>query len=202
MAIEGMKVQRSIIFVVAATLLGLAGCETAPVQNTVSADLSYEHAAVSQFTAANYAATDALLKGYAEPASASNRSGGGSAPFIVTTLAQIDRLDQSSTFGRIVSEQVVSRLTQGGVRVVEMKLRNGIYMKRNEGEFMLTREIREVANAHQAQAVVIGTYAESASLVHVSLKLVDPATSLILAAHDYALPMDRQVRSLLRKTTY
>lgn len=195
--------QRSIISIVMASLLGLAACESLPSQSASNADSSYEQAAASQFLLANYAATDALLKGYAEPVSATNRSGAvSSAPFIVATLAQIDHLEQSSTFGRIVSEQIVSRLTQGGMRVVEMKLRNGVYMKRNEGEFMLTREIREVANTHKAQAVVIGTYAESASMVHVSLKLVDPATSLILAAHDYALPMDRQVRSLLRKTVY
>ncbi|MDD2883701.1 MAG: FlgO family outer membrane protein [Dechloromonas sp.] len=195
--------QRLNISILFASLVALSACETLPAPSAASVDPTYEQAAASQFRAANYAATDALLKSYVEPASTNNRSGAAtSAPFLVATLAQIDRLEQSSTFGRIISEQIVSRLTQGGVRVVEMKLRNGVYMKRNEGEFMLTREIREVANAHQAQAVVIGTYAESASMVHVSLKLVDPSSSLILAAHDYALPMDRQVRSMLRKSLY
>ena len=77
-------------------------------------------------------------------------------------------------------------------------MRNGIYMKRNEGEFLLTREIREVAAAHNAQGVVVGTYAEGANLLHVTLKLVDPSSSLVLAAHDYTLPLNRQVKSLLR----
>lgn len=90
-------------------------------------------------------------------------------------------------------------MTQMGYSVLELKIRNGVYMKRNEGEFLLTREIKEVASTHNAQAVVVGTYAESATLVHVNLKIVNPATSVILAAYDYALPLDKQIASLIRK---
>ena len=99
----------------------------------------------------------------------------------------------------LISEQVASRMTQMGYSVLELKIRNGVYMKRNEGEFLLTREIKEVASTHNAQAVVVGTYAESATLVHVNLKIVNPATIVILAAYDYALPLDKQIASLIRK---
>lgn len=137
------------------------------------------------------------------PASANNRAVSASAaPFIVATLVNIDQLEQSSTFGRLISEQVASRMTQLGFGVVELKVRNGVYMKRNEGEFLLTREIKEVASAHKAQAVIVGTYAESSTMVYVNLKLVNPANSMILSAYDYALPMDKQVRSMMRKGPY
>ena len=180
----------------------LSACETAP--RVVSTEPTYEQAQNSAFNQANYNAVAELLKRLPSPnapASASNTSdSSASAPFVVATLVNIDQLEQSSTLGRLISEQVSSRLSQMGQQVVELKLRNGIYMKRNEGEFLLTREIKEVATAHRAQAVVLGTYAESASYIHVSLKLVNPANSMILAAHDYALPLDRQVRSMLRKS--
>ena len=39
---------------------------------------------------------------------------------------------------------------------------------------------------------------KAANLLHVTLKLVDPSSSLVLAAHDYTLPLNRQVKSLLR----
>lgn len=191
---------RSLSYVlIAASTLALSACETSPKVN-VAPDPTYEQAQNSAFNAVNYLAASELMKRYQGPASASNgRNDDAGAPFIVATLVNIDQLEQSSTLGRLISEQVASRMTQLGLGVVELKVRNGIYMKRNEGEFLLTREIKEVASAHKAQAVVVGTYAESATMVYVNLKLVSPANSMILAAYDYALPLDRQIRSMLRK---
>lgn len=173
-------------------LAGLTACETVPKEPT------YEQAQNHPFIRANQAAATELLRRYrgSRPASTSNFSGSQS-PMIVATLVNIDRLEHSSTFGRVISEQLASRLTQLGENVVELKVRNSIFMKRNEGEFLLTREIREVASAHQATAVVVGTYAESPDFVYVTLKVIDVGSSLILAAYDYTLPADRQVRRML-----
>lgn len=178
----------------------ICGCETISRTNQAlpAPEPTYEQAQNNAFNTSNYNAAAELMRRYQGPSSTGNLAGGVSgAPLIVATLVNIDQLEQSSTLGRLISEQLSSRLAQMGYGVVELKVRNGVYMKRNEGEFMLTREIKEVASAHRAQAIVVGTYAESAMLIYVSLKLVDPARSMILAAYDYALPMDRQIRSLL-----
>lgn len=180
----------------AAPLFLLAGCETT-ASTVKSEEPTYDQAAMSEFIRANYAAAAELLKSYQSPASANNFSNNsGSAPLIVSTLVNIDKLDQSSTLGRLISEQLSSRISQLGQNVVEMKLRNSVFMKQNQGEFLLTREVRELASAHKAQAVVVGTYADGGDYVFVSLKLINPANSLILSSYDYALPMNRQVRRL------
>ena len=54
-----------------------------------------------------------------------------------------------------------------------------------------------MARSHPAQAAVVGTYAVSAHQVFVSLKLVRPQGNEVVAAYDYALPMDGNVRALL-----
>lgn len=118
-------------------------------------------------------------------------------PLLVATLVNVDRLGESSRFGRIVSEQITGRMAQRGVRVVELKLRDSVVMHREQGELLLSRELREVSQAHQAQAVVVGTYAVSARQVYVSLKLVLPEGNAVVAAHNYAVPLDDDVRSLL-----
>ncbi|MGL4408476.1 FlgO family outer membrane protein [Zoogloea sp.] len=181
----------------------LMGCETAPVQ-APQQEPTYEQAQNNNFQAANYAAVTELLKrmpaGAVSSSNSSSSNDGSNSPFIVATLVNIDQLEQSSTLGRLISEQVASKMTQLGHNVLELKVRNSVYLKRNEGELLLTREIREVANNHRAQAVIVGTYAESATLVYVNLKVVNPATNVVLAAHDYALPLNKQVRSMLRKT--
>jgi len=183
----------------AASSLLLAACETTPRAPLVS-EPTYEQALNNSFNTANYTAVAELIKRYPGSSNASaTNTNASNAPFVVSTLVNIDQLEQSSTLGRLISEQVASRMTQMGYSVLELKIRSGVYMKRNEGELLLTREIKEVASTHNAQAVVVGTYAESATLVHVNLKIVNPATSVILAAYDYALPLDKQIASLIRR---
>lgn len=118
-------------------------------------------------------------------------------PLLVATLVNVDRLGESSRFGRIVSEQIAGRLVQRGARVVEVKLRDSVALHREQGELLLSREVREVSLAHQAQAVLVGTYAVSARHVYVSLKLVLPEGNMIVAAHNYTVAMDDDLRSLL-----
>lgn len=118
-------------------------------------------------------------------------------PILVGTLVHIDRLQESSRFGRLVSEQLAARLAQRGLHVTELKLRSNALMRPDQGELLLSRELREVSQAQQAQAVLVGSYAPTAQQVFVDLKLVRPQDGQILAAYDYALPMDADMRSLL-----
>jgi len=118
-------------------------------------------------------------------------------PVLVGTLVSVDRLNESSRFGRIVAEQIAGRMAQRGVRVVELKLRDSVAMQSELGELLLSRELREVGQAHQAQAVLVGTYAVSARQVYVSLKLVLPEGNTVVAAHNYAVALDEDVRGLL-----
>ena len=118
---------------------------------------------------------------------------------IVATAVNIDVLEKSSTLGRLISEQVAARFTYAGHRMIEMKFGNAVYMKRDQGELMLTREISNLAKNHDAQAVIVGTYGESQDFVSVNLKVIQPTSNVVLAVHDYTLPRDNNIKSLLRK---
>ena len=48
---------------------------------------------------------------------------GPSDPLIVATFADINHLEESSSFGRILSEQIGSRLVQRSLKVIDLKLR-------------------------------------------------------------------------------
>ena len=151
----------------------------------------YTAVSANAFVAANYGAADALvlqLRGKLAD----------DKPLIMATIVNIDALEQTSMLGRLVSEQVSTRLAQGGLKMLEMKLRNSVYLKRNQGELMLTREIGDVAHTHNAQAVVVGSYAETREAVFVNIKVIQPTTNLVLAGHDYVLAKEVTVRSMLQ----
>lgn len=180
-----MKAAHAIPLLVLA-LLGLAGCAHAPKGPT------YESAARNPFIPTNQQAADVLMLQLEDSLPA------GSGPLLVATLVNIDALEQSSTLGRLVSEQVSARFTQAGYKIVEMKFGNSVYMRQDQGEMMLTREVHELASTHAAKAVIVGSYAESKNYVFVNLKVVQPSTNAIIAVHDYALPVTDSVWSMLR----
>ena len=166
--------------------LMLGACATNPEEST-----AYTAVSANAFVAANYRAADALalqLRGKLAD----------DKPLIMATIVNIDALEQTSMLGRLVSEQLSTRLAQGGMKMLEMKLRNSVYLKRGQGELMLTREIGDVAHTHNAQAVVVGSYAETREAVFVNIKVIQPTTNLVLAGHDYVLAKEATVRSMLQ----
>lgn len=117
-------------------------------------------------------------------------------PIIIASLVSIDDLT-SSRLGRTISEQLGTILSRNGYAVIELKLRGSIFIRQGAGELLLSRELTEISQKHQAQAVLIGTYAQAMSDIYVNLKLVGAGDSQVIAAHDYVLPLDGNVRALL-----
>jgi len=110
-----------------------------------------------------------------------------STPLVVASLVSVDDLSQSSSFGRMVGEQIAARLAERGVPVVELKLRNSLFMSRAGGEFLLSREVKDLTLDHKAQVVLVGTYSVMGSDVLVTLKAVDVRDNTILTGHSYTV---------------
>lgn len=184
---------RTRLTLLAALLASLvAGCATDAARQPAP-EITYAQAAQSELVATNYRAADALMTQFGGTAS--------DGPLLVATVVNIDALEQSSTLGRMLSEQLSARFSQRGWQMIELKLRGSIYMRRGEGELILTREIGELARNHKAQAVIVGSYATGASAIYVNLKIVQPVSNAVLAAYDYVLPANPEVRSLLTRGT-
>ena len=172
----------------ALALSGVLGCASNPIHSYYYGDRAGSGSSRTNLIEVNERAADALLA-YA-PLDAQQ-------PVLVATLVNVDRLTESSRLGRIFSEQIAARLVYRGLRVTEVKLRENLLLQRDQGELLLSREVREVSQAQDAQAVVVGTYAVSASVVYINLKLVNPVGNTVVAAHSYTVPMDENVRALL-----
>lgn len=117
---------------------------------------------------------------------------------IAASFADINDLTRSSSFGRVASQQLVSQFTAAGYSVVEMLLRSSVYISESQGEFLLSRAVSDISAQHNANVVLVGTYAVGESNVFVTAKLVRTSDSVIIASHDYVLPYTRDMRTLLR----
>lgn len=122
-------------------------------------------------------------------------------PVGVTTFVNIDDLYTSSTFGRMVSEQLMSELAMKGFDVVELRHSDALQFLNSSGEFALSRDVRAVRPQRQLAAVVVGTYVVSPDRVYVNARLVQPSTSLILSAASVEMSKTKELSRLLRGGT-
>ena len=108
-------------------------------------------------------------------------------PLLVATVVNVSNLDQSSSLGRLMTEQISGRVVQLGYQVVEPKLRNNMAIK-GTGELILSRDADLLKKSFTAQAVISGTYAVGHEAVHVNLKLLELASGRLLSSADYVIP--------------
>ena len=137
----------------------------------------------------NYRAADALLM--RAPWLRERRE-----PLLSATFVDINNLEVSSGLGRVIGEQLGSRFAQQGFTVIEIKMRTNIFVKEGSGEFALSRSVQEISQSHNAAAVIAGTYAVGRHSVFVNARLIRATDNLVLAAHDYVLPLGPDARAL------
>ncbi len=131
--------------------------------------------------ASNYAAADRLMTPAAKQELLSRDK-----RVLVASWVDVNQVSRSSIFGKMMAEQLASRLVQQGVPVMEVKLRSSLFITEKGGEMLLSREIREISQQHNAEAVVVGTYADAGSSgVYVTVKLVRAVDGLVMSATNF-----------------
>lgn len=125
-------------------------------------------------------------------------------PILVGTLNDVNQMETSTALGRMIAEQVGARLVQRGYIVSDVRFRNAINVKEDAGrqsqagEFFLSRDTSVLKGEQDVGAVVTGTYVKAKREVLVNLRMIDAGSSRILAATDYRLPMNSDVRALMK----
>jgi TolB-like protein len=119
-------------------------------------------------------------------------------PIGVTTFVNIDDLYNSSTFGRMVGEQLISELTMKGFDVIELRHADALQFLDSAGEFALSRDVRALRADRTLAAVVVGTYVVSPERVYINARLIEPSTALVLSAGSVEMSKTRELAKLLR----
>ena len=169
----------SVFVVQAITVLSLVGCQFMGPKDTKDSDM----------ISISHEAADNLMT------QSKNRLEAGQ--MILTSFANIDDLTKSSTFGRIVAQQVGSGFSSQGHHVIELLLRDTVYIGVKEGEFLLSRALRDLSVEHDAQAAIVGTYAVGVNNVYVTAKVIRASDSVVLASEDFVLPLGPDMKKMV-----
>lgn len=119
-------------------------------------------------------------------------------PIGIATFVNLDDLYNTSTFGRVYAEQLMSELTMRGFDVVELRHSDALQFLATTGEFALSRDVAVVRRARDLGGIVAGTYAVSPIRVYVNARLIDPATSMVLTAGSVEMEKSTEIAKLLR----
>lgn len=194
-----MTVKTVAACVLAVLLAALAGCAGAPGLEA-AADPAPPADYLQPLTtdwegdsliAQNHVAADGMV------ANLANRLPKG-AGILAATFVNRDNFDESSSLGRLLSAQVVTRLAQAGFGVMEVRLRAEMGVRVREGEFVLSRKTAQYArNSFDAAAVLVGGYTVDRETVFVSARVALLETGRVLAAYDFAVPRRGAVKRLL-----
>ncbi len=161
-------------------MLSIYGCSSSSSRQ----ELLTTHSVKGNLVSMGYHAADKLISNLKQPINSGDS-------IIVATFVNVDDLKKSSTFGRIIAEQIASRFSQRGYKVKEVKLsQDTIFVQGNEGEFLLSRDLKYISEKHNASAVVVGTYGNVYNKRYVSARVINPSNSLIISSCDFSLPIE------------
>ncbi len=116
----------------------------------------------------------------------------------VVAAVPLSDLKRETEFGRLIAEYHLTDLADRGLRVKELRLGKDINILPQTGEFILSRNIGEIANDSPAlDYVVVSTFTNTRKTLILQGRLVSLKTGLIKTAWRYNLPMNRELLSLL-----
>lgn len=116
---------------------------------------------------------------------------------LVATLVNVNDVEESSMFGRQVSEFISTRLTQRDVDVIHATVRQDHIKVDPSGQFLISRNVQNLGSDYNARNVLVGTYGVTEETILVSLRLVSTVDDSTLAATDFAIKKDPIIERML-----
>lgn len=112
-----------------------------------------------------------------------------------------DNLERSSSFGRLVAEQMFHEFSRRGVAVREYRALPVLETRPGDGDFALTRDPQRLAELPAGALVVAGTYYHDDLSVFVNARVYRATDHLVLRTAQIVFPQSDMTRIMLAKGT-
>jgi hypothetical protein len=111
-------------------------------------------------------------------------------------------MGNTNDLGRLLSEQVASRLSQRGYSVTEVQLRSDqLRVDPAGGVFALSRDLAEINPDAPAYSILVGPYTVVGRQIYVNARGLRTADGIALASSDFSLPYIRQQKADTRSAS-
>jgi len=117
-------------------------------------------------------------------------------PILVTSFSNLDNLSETTSFGRLIAEQLMHELKVRGWGVVDLRLTKSVIVNQT-GEFSLSRDLGRIRESFPAGNVLVGTYSRTTDGVLISARVIDVTSGHVQSSAQSRVPRDRFVNNLV-----
>lgn len=105
-------------------------------------------------------------------------------PFVLTSFVNLNNFKETSNFGRMISETLMTELVKKGVKVIDYRGQNAITVKKRNGEFFLSRAASQLKPQVKNAYIIVGTYTAYGNSIVVNARLMNNQTGEVVSASD------------------
>ncbi len=118
---------------------------------------------------------------------------------VVSTLLNVKKPpNETSSFGRIISDQIATALHNSGYQIIALDLPIDLFMMEEAGELTLSDKDKALLKKYDAAVMVGGVYAPGKQNTYVSLRAVNRFTKHVIASTDFSVVLGPDVKTLLK----
>lgn len=185
---------------ISALALMVSGCCSSPNRNITVVDCRATHAPSrdADYISSAHNAICTLLKTARKPAGCEDAYD-PCRPVIYSTTVDLNDYTSTTNFGRITAEALATALTQKSKSpVIKMTARQGtVPIIPRQGEFLLSRDIGELAMDFNAGAILASTYSVGLDKVYISVELINVDHQVVVGAVQYDIPLGPRTIAML-----
>ncbi|MBU3937688.1 MAG: hypothetical protein KKD53_09155 [Proteobacteria bacterium] len=117
----------------------------------------------------------------------------------VVNAVPLSDLKRDTEFGRVMGEYLLTDLTDRGLKVTELRMGKEITILPQTGEFILTRNIGELADrAPELEYVVVTTFSNTRKTLIIQGRLVRLNDGMVKTSWRYSMPLNRELLGLFQ----
>ena len=102
-------------------------------------------------------------------------------PVLITSFVRLDRLKETSEFGRVIGESLINELSNRGFNIMEFRGQMAVSIN-EQGEYFISRKPHEIKNSTPSTYVVVGTYSRQAGKVILNARVIDNVTGKVISS--------------------
>ncbi|MEY3288266.1 MAG: hypothetical protein RLZZ419_508 [Pseudomonadota bacterium] len=118
---------------------------------------------------------------------------------VVSTLLNVKKTpNETSSFGRIISDQIATALHNSGYQIIALDMPIDLFMMEEGGELTLSDKDKSLLKKYNTAVMVGGVYAPGKQNTYVSLRAVNRFTKHVIASTDFSVVLGPDVKTLLK----
>lgn len=119
-----------------------------------------------------------------------------SASYLIGSFVDLNDMGKTSPMGRLIAENLMHELQVRSWRIFEPRLMQNFMINEN-GEFVLSREVKQLRDKFAVTAVVVGTYVSSGDHTVVNARVINIDSGMVISSGQIQIPSNWFANALM-----